>query len=148
MANLEIVPQIFEKSMYPSHSNQTRKRNKRDPNWKKRHKICHSMQTCYYIEKTLRTQWASLVAQMVKNPPAIWKTQVQSLGQENLLEKGMATHSNILAWRISWAEEPVSYSPWGHKESDTTEWLTHVHKDSTKITKFNKWIQLNIKIED
>ena len=55
------------------------------------------MQTCYYIEKTLRTQWASLVAKMVKNPPAIWKTQVQSLGQENLLEKGMATHSNILA---------------------------------------------------
>ena len=96
MANLEIVPQIFEKIMYPSHSNQIKKK-KRDPNWKKRRKICHSMQTCYYIEKTLRTQWASLVAQMVKNPPAIWKTQVQSLGQENLLEKGMATHSNILA---------------------------------------------------
>ena len=45
---------------------------------------------------------------------------VQSLGWEDPLEKGMATHSSILAWRIPWTEEPV-YSPWGHKESDTTE---------------------------
>ena len=58
---------------------------------------------------------------MVKNPLAMWKTQVQSQGQQNLLEKGMATHSDILDWRISWTEEPVSYDPWGHKESDTTE---------------------------
>ena len=43
---------------------------------------------------------------MVKNPPAMPKTQVQSLGQEDPLEKGMATHSSILAWRIPWAEEP------------------------------------------
>ena len=43
---------------------------------------------------------------MVKNPPAMQKTQVQSLGQEDPLEKGMATHSSILAWRISWTEEP------------------------------------------
>ena len=48
----------------------------------------------------------SLVAQMVKNLPAIWKTQVRSLGQEDPLEKGTATHSSILAWRIPWAEEP------------------------------------------
>ena len=47
-----------------------------------------------------------LVAQMVKNLPAIQGTQVQSLGQEDPLEKGMATHSNILAWRIPWTEEP------------------------------------------
>ena len=45
------------------------------------------------------------------------ETQVQFLSQEDPLEKGMATHSSILAWRIPWAEEPVVYSPWGHKES-------------------------------
>ena len=50
--------------------------------------------------------WASLVAQMVKNLPAMQETQVQSLGQEDPLEKGMATHSSILAWRIPWTEEP------------------------------------------
>ena len=49
---------------------------------------------------------ASLVAQMVKNPPAMQETQVQSQGQEDPLERGMATHSNILSWRISWIEEP------------------------------------------
>ena len=43
---------------------------------------------------------------MVKNPPAMQKTQVQSLGQKDTLEKGMATHSTILAWRIPWTEEP------------------------------------------
>ena len=43
---------------------------------------------------------------MVKNLPAIQETQVQSLGQEDPLEKGMATHSNILAWRIPWTEKP------------------------------------------
>ena len=42
---------------------------------------------------------------MVKNLPAMWETQVQSLGREDLLEKGMATHSSILAWRIPWTEE-------------------------------------------
>ena len=46
---------------------------------------------------------------------------VQSLGQEDPLEEGMATHSNVLAGRIPWAEEPGGYSPWGHKESDMTE---------------------------
>ena len=46
-----------------------------------------------------------LVAQMVKNLPAIQETGVQSLGQEDLLEKGRATHSSILAWRIPWTEE-------------------------------------------
>ena len=50
--------------------------------------------------------WASLVAQMVKNLPAMQETHVQSLDQEDPLEKGMATHSNILPWKISWTEEP------------------------------------------
>ena len=49
--------------------------------------------------------WHSLVAQMVKNLPAMWETWVQSLGWEDPLEEGMATHSSILAWRIPWAEE-------------------------------------------
>ena len=48
---------------------------------------------------------ASLVAQIVKNLPDTQETRVRSLGQEDLLEKGMATHSSILAWRISWTEE-------------------------------------------
>ena len=48
---------------------------------------------------------ASLVAQMVKNPPAMWETWVRSLGQEDPLEEGMATHCSILAWRIPWTEE-------------------------------------------
>ena len=47
-----------------------------------------------------------MVAQIIKNLLAMWETQVQSLDQEDPLEKGMATHSNILAWRIPWTEEP------------------------------------------
>ena len=53
----------------------------------------------------LQTSMASLVAQMLKNLPAMQETQVQSLGREDALEKGMATHS-ILAWRIPWTDEP------------------------------------------
>ena len=49
---------------------------------------------------------ASLIAQLVKNPPAMQETWVRFLGQEDPLEKEMATHSSILAWRISWTEEP------------------------------------------
>ena len=49
---------------------------------------------------------ASLMAQMVKNLPEVWETWVQSPGQEDPLEKGMATHSSILAWRSLWTEEP------------------------------------------
>ena len=49
--------------------------------------------------------WASLLAQIIKNPPAMQETWVRSLGWEDLLEKGTATHSTILAWRIPWTEE-------------------------------------------
>ena len=49
------------------------------------------------------------------------KTQVQSLGQEDLLKKEMATHSNILAWRISWTEEPGRLPSMGYQESYTTQ---------------------------
>ena len=64
------------------------------------------------------------VGQMVKNLPATQETRVRSLGWEDPLEKGMAIHSSILAWRIPWTEELAGHSSWGRKESDTTEWLT------------------------
>ena len=50
--------------------------------------------------------WASLVAQIVKNLPTLWETQVKTLGRENALKKRMATPSSILAWIILWTEEP------------------------------------------
>ena len=62
----------------------------------------------------LQYSWASLVTQLVKNPPAIWETWVRSLGLEDPLEKGKATYSSILVWRSHGL-------PWGHKESDMTE---------------------------
>ena len=107
----------------------------------------------------LQISWASLVAQLVKNPPAMQETWVQSLVWEDPLEKGKATHSSILPltisfnfvrcgrpgfdpwvgkipWRRNWQPTPVllpgkshgrrsvvGYSPWGRKESDTTERL-------------------------
>ena len=59
---------------------------------------------------------------MVKNLSAIKKSWAKSLGQEDPLKKEMAVHSNILAWRVPWTEEPVRrYSPCGHKVSDVTE---------------------------
>ena len=60
-------------------------------------------------------QWrASLAAQLVKNPPAVWETWVAKIPWRR---EWVATHSSILAWRIPW----TIYSPWGHKELDTTE---------------------------
>ena len=60
------------------------------------------------------------MAQVVKNLPATQETEVQSLGQEDFLEKGMATHSSILAWRIPWTEEPGGLQSMGSQELDTT----------------------------
>ena len=62
-----------------------------------------------------------LVSQMVKNLPAIWETWVWSLCWEDLLEKGMATHPSVLAWRIGGWGNLVGCSPWDLTESDTTE---------------------------
>ena len=64
---------------------------------------------------------ASLVAQLVKNPPAMLETWVPSLGWEDPMEEGMATHSIILAWRIPGTGDPGGCRLWGHTESDTTE---------------------------
>ena len=66
----------------------------------------------------LQYSWASLVAQLVKNTPAMRKTWVQSLGWEDPLEKGKATHSSILAWRIPWTVYSMG------SQRDTTEWLS------------------------
>ena len=63
------------------------------------------------------------MAQRVKRPPAVWETWVRSLGREDPLEKEMATHSSILAWRIPWTEEPGGLQSTGRQESDTTERL-------------------------
>ena len=65
---------------------------------------------CGTLEKGIANHFSilksSLVAQTVKCLPTMWETWVQSLGQEDLLEKEMATHSSILAWKIPWTEEP------------------------------------------
>ena len=61
------------------------------------------------------------MAQTVRNLAAMQETWVQSLGWEDTLEQGMATHSSILAWRIHEQRSLMGYSPWGRKESDTTE---------------------------
>ena len=74
------------------------------------------------------TSRASLVAQTVKSLAIEWETQVPTLGQEDPLEKEMATHSSILAWRIPWIEEPgrlpfIGSQRIGHDRSN----LTHIH---------------------
>ena len=67
--------------------------------------------------------WDSLVAQSVKNLLAVQETRVQFLDQEDPLEKEMATHSNILAWKITQTEEHGGLQSLGSQESDTTEQL-------------------------
>ena len=69
---------------------------------------------------------ASLVTQMVKNLPAMQEARVQSLGQDDPLEKEMATHSSILAWRIPWTEEPGGLQSMG-SELNTTELTLLLH---------------------
>ena len=76
-------------------------------------------------------QQASLVAQLVKNPPAMWETWVQFLVWEDSLEKGTATHSSVLPWRI-----PSMYSSWSFGESDTTERLSLLFS----INNLKSWI--------
>ena len=82
--------------------------------------------------------WASLVAQTVRNPPTMQEIWVQSLGWEDPLEKGMATHSSILAWRIA-----INRGAWWatvHRasESDTTEGLSTQHRD-IRASCWNLW---------
>ena len=87
------------------------------------------------IRYPLQYSWASLVAQIVKKLPAVPETWVQSLGCEDPLEEGMATHSSILAWRI-----PMVRGAWwtvvrgGHKKSDTTERLSTAHHEHWSVS--------------
>ena len=80
----------------------------------------------------LQCSWASLVPQMVKNPPAMWETWIQSLGQEDPQEQRMATHFSILAWK-----NPLDRGAWratvhgGHKESDIADYI-HMHARGSK----------------
>ena len=81
----------------------------------------------------LTAEWLrTLVAQMVKNPPAMQETWVQSLGWEDPLKKGMATHSSILAWRIPWTEEP------GRLQSMGSQRVGHNGATNT-FTTFTPW---------
>ena len=82
------------------------------------------MKHTYFFIILSQAFWASLVAQRVKNLPAMQGNQVQSLDWEDPLEKGKATHSGIPAWRIHGQRSLAGYSPWGCKEcSSTTEQL-------------------------
>ena len=83
--------------------------------------------------------------QRLKRLSPMEEAWVQSLGQEDPLEKEMATHSNILAWRIPWTEEPGGYSPRGRKQSDMTEWL-HFHVLSSSLKNINNGEVLGFKL--
>ena len=85
--------------------------------------------------------WGFPVAQMVKNLPAMQETGVQSLGWEDPLEKGMATHSSILAWRILWTEEPGELQSMGlqrvrHNWVTNTTPIHRVAKSRTRLSDF------------
>ena len=85
-----------------------------------------------------RSDWASPVAQMVKTLPAVWETQVQSLGWEDPLEKGMATDSSILAWRIPWTEEPGGLQSTGSQRLGH-DWATNTFTFRFQATDLNSW---------
>ena len=73
------------------------------------------------------------MAQMVKSLPAVWETWIQSLCQEDPLEREMPTHSSILAWRNPWTEEPGRLQSMGSQESDMTERLHFNRFNGVKI---------------
>ena len=87
-------------------------------------------------EKTIRWRGASLVAQMVKNPPATQKIQVRSLGWDDPLQEEMATHSGILAWKIPWTEKPGRLQSMGLQTSVGHDWATNTHTRKMKKRKF------------
>ena len=91
---------------------------------------------------------ASPVAQMVKNLPAMQETQVQSLGQEDPLEKGMATYASMLAWRIHGQGSLAGYSPWGHRVRHkwaTNTFILWAHEEEMKATRGKSGLQLMVK---
>ena len=105
---------------------------------------------CWILVLSLDSLWNNnrpyclrtiVMAPMVKNPPEMQEIQVQSLGHEEPLEKGMATNSSIPAWRIPWFEEPggLQTNSRCHKESDTTEQLTLVRFSLTWNSNYLTW---------
>ena len=86
--------------------------------------VCHEP-WCDLIRNLLGTCRASLVAQMVKNLPAMWETRVQFLGWEDSLKKEMATHSSTHAWRILWTKEPGGLQSVGSQRVRHNWWLIH-----------------------
>ena len=80
-----------------------------------------------FSEKYYTKIWASLVAQLLKNPPAMHETQVRSLGWEDPLEEGKATHSSILSWRIPWTEEPGELQSMGSQRVRDNRATQHIH---------------------
>ena len=90
-----------------------------------------------YVESMPRT---SLLAQKVRHLPTMWETWVQSLGWEDLLEEGMATHSSILAWRISWTEEPDGLQSIGSQK------LGHDWATSLSLSEHAKGNQISLPI--
>ena len=86
--------------------------------------------------------WAFLVAQTVKNLPAVWETQVRSLGWEDPLEKGLATHSSILAWRSPWTEEPGGLWSIGSQRV-SHDWVTF---SLSALTDYVVWAWLPLRV--
>ena len=74
--------------------------------------------------------WASLVVQLVKNPPAMWEAWAWFLGWEDLLEKGKAMHSSILAWRIPWTIQSMGLQRIGHNSASFTSILEELNGES------------------
>ena len=85
------------------------------------------MTPAFSLKHLILVLWDAMVVQMVKNPPAMQEIQVHSLGWEDPLEKGMATHASILAGGSHGQRSLRGYNPWGHKESDMTQQLTLFH---------------------
>ena len=90
------------------------------------------------------TLWASLVAQSSKRLPPMLETQVRSLGQEDPLEKEMATHSSILAWRIPWTEEPGRLQSTGSQRVGH-DWVTSL---SLHFYIFTKWYKTHKRVKE
>ena len=89
--------------------------------------------TLIYQMKHLIPSWASLVSKMVKNLSAIEETQDQSLGWEDPLEEGMATHSSILAWKIPWTEQPCGLQSLGSQRVGH-DWAINTHTHNKFIS--------------
>ena len=90
--------------------------------------VCSIIYSVFQLAMWYERLWASLVAQLVKNMPAMRKNWVRSLGLEDPLEKEMAIHSSILAWEISWTGEPGRLQSMELQESVMTEWLSTAPK--------------------